>query len=314
MGSWDGTCMVSQLSIGYGDKIKVFLLQQSRSLVENGGGYTSCSPIYRAMCLPLTGIYNDYGCVENVEDDINSQVLIHCLPEIMSGVQITKRAKEYANNTREKELTAFDKMMRFLLFVERDGVTKKNYLGEKLGVGLVMIREEIYDFCVEQGRKSFDDIEPRAWNNVPEKAMELKKGLIAAASRPALDKDNETEEEKHDRLCVSSEDSFLLRENISRIFGTFSLMPIRSALASAALCRDFDSTTTLPVEMVGTLFDAMMEVFYFEAFLETTRKAWMVQTGKGAQEWGLDGYHAHIALAKQIIETAGKKIEDYGNE
>jgi hypothetical protein len=309
MGSWDGTCMVSQLPIGWNDKIKVFLLQQVSSLAENGGGYTSCSPIYRAMSLPLTGIYDTYGCVEEVEDDISSQVLIHCLPEIVAGVQITERAKSYWNNTKKKEeLTDWDKLMQFLLFVERGGVTKKNYQGEKVGVGLVMIREEIYNFCVDRGRKSFDDVESGAWNNVPEKASELKKTLLEMASRPAPNKkDSEAQSN-------SLTDSFRVREEISRIFGTFSLMPIRGALSCAALYQNFENTTTLPPEIIGPLFDSMMEVFYFESFLEATRKAWMVQTGKGAQEWGLDGYHAHIALAQKIIEVGGQEIENYGKQ
>jgi hypothetical protein len=309
MGSWDGTCMVSQLPISYEDKIKVFLLQQVSSLAENGGGYTSCSPIYRAMSLPLTGIYDTYGCVEEVEDDINSQVLIHCLPGIVNGVQITERAKEYWSGTKKKEdPTDWDKLMQFLLFVERDGVTKKNYQGEKVGVGLVMIREEIYNFCVDHGRKSFDDVESGAWNNVPEKASELKKTLLEMASRPAPDKkDSEAQ-------STSLSDSFQVREEISRIFGTFSLMPIREALSCASLYQNFENTKTLPVETIGPLFDSMMEVFYFESFLEATRKAWMVQTGKGAQEWGLDGYHAHIALAQKIIEVGGQEIENYGKE
>ena len=312
--------MVSQLSISYGDKIKVFLVQQVRCLAENGGGYTSSSPLYRAMSLPLTGIYNDYGCIEEVEDDISSQALIHCLPEMVSEVgydriKITERAKSYWDNTRKKEdLTDFDKLMQFLLFVERDGVTKKNYLGNYLGIGLVMIREEIYNFCVDQGRKGFEGVEPGSWRNVPEKAAELRKSLLEMASRPAPDKDNETEEDKQTRISDGLSDSFRIREEISSIFGTFSLSPIRNALSCAFLYQNFDKTKTLSVDRIGPLFDSMMEVFYFECFLEGTRKAWMVQSGKGAQEWGLDGYHSHIALAKKIIEVSEQEIENFGKE
>lgn len=310
MGSWDGTCMVSQLPITYETRIKVFLLQQVRSLFDNGGGYTSSSPLYQAMSLPLTGIYDTYGCVESVEDDIASQALIHCLPKILAESKVTERAKSYWNKNKPLN-TEFDKMMQFLLFVERDGVTQNNkwlHHCMGLGIGLVMIREDIYNFCVEQGRKSFDDIETGSWRNLPEKAAKLKKKLLTMALRSAPDKnDKEAQSE-------SLSDAFSVREELSSIFGSYSLSPIREALACAALYQNFEKVTTLPIECISDLFDSMMEVTYFECFLDETRKSWMVQSGKGSQEWGLDGYRAHITLAEKIIEVSKQEIKNFENE
>ena len=128
------------------------------------------------------------------------------------------------------------------------------------------------------------------------------------ASRAAPDKgDSEAQSN-------SLTDSFHIREEISRIFGTFSLMPIRQALAAASLYQNFENTTTLSAELIGPLFDSMMEVFYFECFLESVRKSWMVQSGKGSQEWGTDGYKSHISLAEKIIEIGKERIEYYNRE
>lgn len=70
MGSWNGTCGVSKMSIRYGDRVKLILLKPTEHYrnISTGSGFCNVSDMYTPICLPITGEYNDYGCIENIED------------------------------------------------------------------------------------------------------------------------------------------------------------------------------------------------------------------------------------------------------
>jgi hypothetical protein len=70
MGSFLGTCAVSHLPIAAGDPVKAFVLHR-RSNQSTGLplGQTSSTDSYRPVALPLSGVYNDYGWIEESQKD-----------------------------------------------------------------------------------------------------------------------------------------------------------------------------------------------------------------------------------------------------
>lgn len=70
MGSWNGTCGISKMPIQYGDRVKLVLLKPTKHYksISTGSGFCDASDMYTPICLPITGEYNDYGCIENIDE------------------------------------------------------------------------------------------------------------------------------------------------------------------------------------------------------------------------------------------------------
>lgn len=60
MGSWNGTCAVSNLHVRYGQDVAVFLLIKNQNLTS----FCYSNALYNVCPLPFYGKYNDYGAVE----------------------------------------------------------------------------------------------------------------------------------------------------------------------------------------------------------------------------------------------------------
>lgn len=61
MGSWNGTCAVSNLHVHAGQKVAVFLLLENK----NKRSFCYGNAMYDVCPIPFYGEYNDYGAVEN---------------------------------------------------------------------------------------------------------------------------------------------------------------------------------------------------------------------------------------------------------
>lgn len=70
MGSWNGTCGISKMPIRYGDRVKLVLLKPTEyyKSVSTGSGFCNPADMYTPLCLPITGEYNDYGCIEDIDE------------------------------------------------------------------------------------------------------------------------------------------------------------------------------------------------------------------------------------------------------
>lgn len=70
MGSWNGTCGISKMPIRYGDRVKLVLLKPTEyyKSVSTGSGFCNAADMYTPICLPITGEYNDYGCIEDIDE------------------------------------------------------------------------------------------------------------------------------------------------------------------------------------------------------------------------------------------------------
>lgn len=64
MGSWNETCCLSNLPITDNDEVYAFLLKKI-------SGFTSKKSSYIFVCPPIEGIYNGYGCLNEIKDIFN---------------------------------------------------------------------------------------------------------------------------------------------------------------------------------------------------------------------------------------------------
>lgn len=93
MGCWNETCGMTQMPICGGDPVRLFLI------VENGyprGSRDVCisygTELWRPFGIPLKGTYDEYGRIENIEEDCMSDFLLESLREMV--VEVPNRMGE----------------------------------------------------------------------------------------------------------------------------------------------------------------------------------------------------------------------------
>lgn len=85
MGCWNETCGITQMPIEGGDKIRMVLLVEAEHWDEGGALYHS-TDLWKPFGLPLKGTYDEYGRIEDIEEDALSDLLLESLKEIIVEV------------------------------------------------------------------------------------------------------------------------------------------------------------------------------------------------------------------------------------
>jgi hypothetical protein len=85
MGSWNGTCTVSHLPIGWRDKAVAVAIkpkptygaitEEERFLPSLGSGFSYASDVYEIFPIPIFGTYDSHGSLEDVEEDKNVKAI-----------------------------------------------------------------------------------------------------------------------------------------------------------------------------------------------------------------------------------------------
>ena len=77
MGCWNGTCGISQMPILAGQKIWAFLIGIG-GYTDNpsSSGHCYSTDLGFPMTLPIRGVYNDYGGIEDIEENYNMELIL----------------------------------------------------------------------------------------------------------------------------------------------------------------------------------------------------------------------------------------------
>ena len=75
MGCANVSCSISNLSIGYKDKVKFIFLKKQVDSLTNLTSVINSTDFFKPVYLPVTGEYNDYGALENVVRDYNVELI-----------------------------------------------------------------------------------------------------------------------------------------------------------------------------------------------------------------------------------------------
>lgn len=140
MGSWNGTCGITNLPIRSGDPVAAFLIAVPISNIFAGkeyapaGDYSGFSYIGEVMTLPFFGKYNDYGGIEDVEDGF-----------------VTKDIMTHFNRPENE---SFEKFINKV--VERDELVLDQGW-RKVGVGLWMVHKRVFDDLSKIDVKTWGD-------------------------------------------------------------------------------------------------------------------------------------------------------------
>ncbi len=97
MGCWSETCGFSHLPINHGDKVMCFVIAEKhyndgRLNSQDGPtrNYSSPDVPFEPWLFPVTAEYNDYGSIENVEDNFASKFLLDSFNKLLQEGKFDK--------------------------------------------------------------------------------------------------------------------------------------------------------------------------------------------------------------------------------
>jgi len=95
MGCWNETCGLTQMPICAGDPVRMFLIVE-HSYPRHLGARDVCisysTELWKPFGLPLKGTYDEYGRIENIEEDCMSDFLLESIKEMV--VELPNRMGE----------------------------------------------------------------------------------------------------------------------------------------------------------------------------------------------------------------------------
>jgi len=298
MGCWNGTCMISNLPIMSGDKIKLVLLSNSPgNEYMSSGGYCYATGLMAPAFFAISGEYDDYGNIENIVTDWNYELISDILKKRYKRIKF-----------EDKDLTEFT-LEDIINGIERDNlevIRNKDVMraeDQEFVIGdlcFVMIRQDVWDGICAEYNGNF-------WN---ENKEETDKGNYYISTKEwckrRLDKCMKSldefyaiqdEQKKFLHVMTRSEDHiFDVHREIGRL--TFSNYQYRDLFNQ----RDSDKES---------IFKAWTEHIIINSFLDSTRKAWMITQGKGSQSASWEDYKV---LNKIVDKICDEQIAEYGEE
>lgn len=110
MGSYNGTCALSNLSINHGDDIVLVMLTKHPYSGSNGGGFCYTQLDWHPLFVPIRGKYNDYGGIEDfIEGPHTKHLLKHFADDKNFKIVSRKFDKIYGANDHPP-FTSLDKL------------------------------------------------------------------------------------------------------------------------------------------------------------------------------------------------------------
>ncbi len=297
MGSWNGTCGLTQLPICVADKVALFLLVDN-ALVSSWstGGHTYGNQYWQPRTIQLYGTYDDYGDF-GIDDGWGKQFAIDCLQNDAVEIPIGENEYHDIEITKEKLLD-----WEFIgSAIHESRLTVYDGGRGNRQIGHMAVHRHIFDELVSM---SFDN-----WRGVY--TIES----IKKESKSYLDNLREYIKKEYDVKHMGG-DPFLLFNadmgNDRTVFGQCldrmghnSFSPGVNKLYKDLLKQYIDDAVIL-----DEIVTEISKFAYFEILFANMRKTWMPQAGAGSQNEDHEVYEAVNKAAQVVIA----KRKDYFDE
>jgi hypothetical protein len=274
--------MISNLPIMHREEIKLVILHSPHSKVVNilgSDGYCNSNELLTPSFYPINGEYNDYGTIENIRKDWSNDFLDEFLKKNYPKISVEGKIVEVNvdNFIRGIERGSL------ILYRKDDVVVDDPY-------SFVMIRKDIWDGIVET--QMYKKI---YWNDRRVSISdEYRIDAITYLERN-VEKVLNVPKELDDlgiMLKYSLGDMFYSYETHLNVKCGYPTFLFHNILTNENLKRDY------------------IELIIIQNFLDSTRKGWMIQPGKGAQNSDVELY---LELNK-LIEKSCEIIKNRFNE
>lgn len=330
MGCWNGTCMVSNLPIIHGERIKLVFLHSMYSNNTNmlgKSGFCNINDLLTPAFLPISGEYNDYGNIENIDIDWNYKIIEDYLKKQL-GDKILVDGKEKTNwdltdvikGIERGSFSYFkesdkDKLQRSLAATYEDRYEKKGETvpsdildilnnntpdkKRKLNLSFVMIREDIWNHIV----KNFEgDLYDFSENNVGYTTADK---LLKNEYDATVNNLKELQTIKDDKTLSDEEISInMLKFEMKNSYNIFK--PQYSSDSKYLSKEEYSKYLINNIDNTD-IYKQWMEISKIHIYLNEIRKAWLIQAGAGSQDANWNSY-------KLLSDFVSKLCDDKENE
>lgn len=297
MGCWNGTCMVSNLPIRQSEKVKLIILKNKGENL-NVSGTCHSTDIMEPAFFPISGVYNDYGSIENIIEDLN----YHYIDNYFKNKYFKIKADDEEVETSLESI--IEGIERGNSYSQMQVIVKEGGKWENANYAFVFIREDIWNYIIDNHIGEY-------WNQNDE---EVKKGIHRVSAETYFNYLYNTliSEIQHNNTIVDD------RERMLANFGTNDKM--RAFFTGNGESRPrlecfydyvellLEAVKNNDEEKIKEIYKISFELSVVHDFLETIRKPWMIQAGAGSQQSEWDSYKG---LAEKIIDICNRSGELY---
>ena len=314
--SWSETDLLTQLPINRGDKVKLLILinKQNRVYSEtdirhneiefSGRGMTNIHEIWSPILPPVSGTYDDYGSIEKIKSGVQKDMTHDFFKKsfIFSDPEEYDRVEEWKTKGKTQTLSAY------LKGIERGYGCCNNTLNQLTELGAVMIREDVYQEVMKYNpitmHSDWSNKENpihlyMPWQDSLQSRIEKWYNELFDAHQILK---NCTNEENHIN-CLTK--IFMIGEDC-KVFDDYRSFCARNF--NFILIDKIKNGIPFSDKNVQEIANAFKEILILDGFMQSARKFYTPQCGKGSQDNDLEPY----LLLSKVISSAAKK-EDKRN-
>lgn len=313
MGSWNGTCGLTQLPIQQGDKVALFVLKRDRFPSTSGGGFVYSYNQYSPICVPIFGEYDDYGGIENIYK--NEEVAYVHLMYLLEDGKMPYNQKELERQKSIGPIT--DKKPQNLKQFINDFIER----GVFEGIGFMMVHESVYQ-----------DVLKEMNSRKPYGRTVTKKQLLMEDLNKYLDESKRKQrllQEAKEQLCLLKEKEERNPEE-EKVYQQLDDVVFKAEMHDFGRHGDFNNRMVGfyhsydgHFELLQNLLhmavfhddhdyhESLIDLIMFNHVMNFMRKMWTPQVGTGS---GSKEYHLHKVLAYSIIEFEKEKFDQLNRE
>ena len=160
MGSWNVTCALSGLPIIRDNKVKVMILVSSdmdgfmrRHEKEDFSHFhfTGSGSYWTPVMFPISGVYNEYGTIEEIQKDENVKLIVDFFKEEQKNhksFRISTRYDKYGTEEIDKK-DPLGSIESILSLIERGYLEMMSIHGNLVRLSLMFMHDEIYTAALE---------------------------------------------------------------------------------------------------------------------------------------------------------------------
>lgn len=283
MGSFHGTCGLSQTPIKGGEKAVLFFLKYQGYSQPGGGGFCYSTDQYAPIAPSIRGVYNDYGSLENIDQNTTSQLVLEFFQSHWGNI--------FSLNEKELERCKhFNDPIYPSNLEELCNLVAKGCLND---ISFMMVQEELFDSVVlEMGNRRCISTAHNTREKTLMRALE------------ALEKYREM-----DKLTAQGETGALFAE-MNKLTLTHSLFG-----------NEFEDEAKFFVEALLTqeddkLLTSMLDFVMFKGVMSLTRKLFIPQAGSGdsSNELYFHKMIGEFCIRKEILLREKSKNEEASKE
>lgn len=276
MGCWCATDGITQLPINYDDRIKLFVLVHSDLSLQKlyGNGTCYSNDIWSPLCC-ISGNYNDYGGIENIDHDINYQLL----------------SEDFKNNCSKN--ISVEKVINSIV---REEPIEYKYMG-KTTLGIMMVLEDVYKSMI-------------SFNPIIFKLNQYQNGIYKPRNNSIKENIYEWYDNCYNEFQNKKDPTILLKNNLNcldykNIFTELYRNLFYNYIGKGKNINDVD---------VQLALNSFFEILAFSDSMRLCRKIWQPQTGCGSQDNDLQIYKQLSKTIDNIIASREELMEELPDE